>query len=425
MPPVPAVESEESAALSTEMLEAGVIAAAKKKKTSKQRREYKAQRQVRLERMSRPLQKNVDASNSFRKKLERQQNWTPKKMEEKREAPMSEETLQWIERAARAKANKLQALAEFQHRLQESKMSPAEKHHRNQRPNTTLSPTRQAWCRSASTPKRVATPYVSGDARVSNGAFGCTGSRFTKDSEFASKIGPGEYGIVNDPRAVSNTGACKFNLSETPDFITMAINNSKSVPGIKYDPTASREYLESRGGGKFNLSQTMDTIDQAVYLRKDVPGPGKYKSSFEGIEARIQGVIKFSDEKYISDLDRIITESSQSPGPSEYMLPSPMLGAGGGRFSDADTPDFITMAVNRAKLIPGMKYDPSASLSYLESNNVSCSFFFFFFFSVLSLPTLLVGMQTNSVYSQQFFLLFFFLSISLHSLLYTLSCPYT
>ena len=79
------------------------------------------------------------------------------------------------------------------------------------------------------------------------------------------------------------------------------------------------------------------------------------------------GGVKFGGSRGMSDLDRIMMESGHTPGPSDYRLPDASSLVGGGRFSDADTPDFITIAIQRSRSVPGMEYYPERSLDFLEN----------------------------------------------------------
>jgi hypothetical protein len=169
---------------------------------------------------------------------------------------------------------------------------------------------------------------------------------------------------VDDPRTITNTGACKFNLSKTKTSIEQAIYNSKSVPGPgKYGICDDPRSLQSAGACKFNLSITKDTIDLAIHAKRDVPGPGKYKIG--KVDNRNNGV-KFSDANTKSNLEQCILNANNTPGPNQYVVPTSMA-TGGGKVSDAHTPDFITMAVNRSKEIPGQKYNPGKTHDFLES----------------------------------------------------------
>ena len=258
---------------STSSLQSKVIDPAKIKQRRAATRERKIKAIERLNKMAAPREQKVLANQEFRAKL-KTKHLPPTQIAHLLHpnrgvaTPMSDKTLHWIEHASRAKEAKLQALEEFQLRLKETKMSPADRTHRqNQRPKTTLSPVRAAWCRTASKPRRIATPYVSPSI---SGAFGCSGTRFVGESEFTSKIGPGDYGIVDDPMTRSNTGACKFNLSVTKDVIDLAVFAKAGIPGPgKYGVCDNPNTITNAGGGKFNLSITMDTIDQAVFLRRE------------------------------------------------------------------------------------------------------------------------------------------------------------
>jgi hypothetical protein len=145
---------------------------------------------------------------------------------------MSKETLDWIEKSSKAKTAKMKTLGEFQERLNKSRQLPTYSNRSNitgrlLRPTTVSSPLREAWIRSASTPKRIATPYRS--TNRGNGAFGCTGSRLPERSTFELDIGPGQYGIVDNPNNSNNCGSCKFNLSTTKNVIDQEIFNKRHV----------------------------------------------------------------------------------------------------------------------------------------------------------------------------------------------------
>ena len=278
-------------------------------------------RQQRLNAMAKPPRKKIEAAKLFRQKI-RNQRKSPSTVlpptAEGSATTMSQNTIEWIAKSSKAKAAKLEALDEFQQRLKQSKLSPkySNRDRFNRiRPATVASPLREAWMRSASTPKRIATPYNTASI-IGNGAFGCTGSRLPTRSEFELDIGPGDYGIVDDPRTVTNTGACKFNLSQTKTTIEQAIYEKRGVPGPgKYGICDDPRSLQSAGACKFNLSITKDTIDLAIYAKRDVPGPGKYKDSSHG-GSGVNGGVKFSDAVTKSNLDMCIFNANNTPGPS-------------------------------------------------------------------------------------------------------------
>jgi hypothetical protein len=249
-----------------------VVDPIKRKLQLAKQRERKRRAAQRLQKMAQPHPHKLEAAKEYKEKIKMKH--LPPPINVIKKEPMSEKTLLWIEHASKSKDAKLQALEQFQHRLRESKMSPADRSRRRQRPQTTLSPVRAAWCRSASKPRRVATPYVS--TTRGDGAFGCSGQRFPGASEFESDIGPGNYGIVDDPMTISNTGACKFNLSKTKDVIDLAVFAKKDNPGPgHYGVVDNPNTLSNTGACKFNLSMTMDTIDQAIFAKREIPGPGK------------------------------------------------------------------------------------------------------------------------------------------------------
>jgi hypothetical protein len=81
------------------------------------------------------------------------------------------------------------------------------------------------------------------------------------------------------------------------------------------------------------------------------------------------GAVKFGGARGKSDLDRIILNSGNTPGPSDYVLPESSSMVGGGRFQMGDTPDFIEIAISRARSVPGLEYYPRKALDFLENKN--------------------------------------------------------
>jgi len=124
---------------------------------------------------------------------------------------------------------------------------------------------------------------------------------------------------------------------------------------IRLPSSVSRQVESGKRNGGYVLipeGKGKTDLEWTIYNAKQVPGPDAYTlpTFSDGMKTG-----KFSTAAPPTYLDRIITESSRTPGPNDYNLGEldSIVNKPGGGFSNGKVPTFIELEELRSRSIPG------------------------------------------------------------------------